>query len=396
MVELSLRDLRAVWVWVLVIGVATVATVVGFVYMTVDTVSEVTSVVGFGRPGPDEVSFLRVADPSAGIEQFFGTMSQARASVMDQPGLQVLMSQMQSDGTLYMSGFLGNLLSDRMRNAEFQGLPAVFVGIAPPLPSSPAGSWEVEDRALLWGELGAVEGAGPELTSTNLYGIALHQVSDSSPGVTFVDGDGRTRSTGIRPVVAMSPQHATQLAGSGRVSEVVGSVTCRCDVAHLTAIATRMTDASRAAGHDRTYFAVGLESVVGPVERARAVWGGLATAHTLGVVAAIALLLGVLSHLLVSRRAGRWVTQHLAGCAARRIHVRTQTIMALPFLLPALGGLVVVQRAVAMTPVPGPMPPRLVVAVVLGILLLHAVPSWKIAVRVQQVLRDVQQAGDGA
>lgn len=105
-------DLRRVGGWVVTILITTLVVAILTTYTAVFSVAEGKTGTLSTRPPHEPLGFLRVIDPSESIDRGFQSIEDAEKSVLDEPGLRVLLDEILGDDRMFVVLPLGAFTYD--------------------------------------------------------------------------------------------------------------------------------------------------------------------------------------------------------------------------------------------------------------------------------------------
>ena len=341
-------DVKGIRGWLLAVATAT------FLASLITTLAVAEGRQGFqdGTLSPDPprspLSFVRVVDPSESIQQDLDTF--ADSTVLDTPGVSLLLDRVSQDRNSFMTLPLGAFTSDLTVFSEMAHRGRVVVGTLPSLHRGPS----ISGRSELWGSL--PDGLR-SVSDSRLGPVPLDRASTSNVDVQYVAGNGRRVSTADQPLVVMDVAAARSLGvyAPYRVSDVVGSFTCYCSTARLDGLADRMTTAERRAGSPRVFYAVGYPGLVGPVERSATASGVETAVVFTGVLVALGGFVVMAAHLFWVRRRHDYGVEWRFGASRLALLARQQVVTLVGITVPVGLGYLVIEKSLRTSLVPPPL-----------------------------------------
>lgn len=280
-------------------------------------------------PSTEPASFLRVIDPSDSPEV---VVKPRDATVLEDPGMRVLLTRMQIDDRIRLHLPLNVFTSNTQ---FFPSLPDVGVATVVVGAQRPVNSTESNT---LRGDLAGV--GLPSISNEHLGPVAVRQLSDRPPNLGYLGGDGRYTRTDGEAVVWLTVMSARTLGVSRQFSagDIVAGLTCRCSSAQLTRVARAMNEAEREGASSRRFYAVDRGSLIGPAQRQRAAATGMTALFSLASFALmLAFIVGGCRHFWLRERADVGVEQR-SGASSSALQIRAQVKPLLAFTLPASVG----------------------------------------------------------
>lgn len=378
-----LADLRRVAGWVVLLALLSVTVAAVSTYNAAFGIFELRS--GALSAPPEPAAFLRAVDPRESIVTRIDSEADLEATVLDQPGLAVLLERMQQDDRTYLALPLDAFVPSGRTGLSLDSRITAVVGVAPDfLPARPA-----PGTVALWGDLDEQQAGALGVTGRAVLGHPVEQVDTGRPDLRYVSGDGRRGVTEGPALVAFDPATATELGVSPpyHPSEVVASFTCRCTAAELEDLAGEMTDAEARAGTGRAFYAVDRSQLVGPAERSAAVSELLNAGHAGVTLLSVACLTIMAAQVFWRRNAHVYRVERLAGSSERALHVRAQALIAAGLTLPATTAVVLVNALLATGEWPEPLTPAAQLGALALIALLHVLAGALTAARLRRLCR---------
>lgn len=380
-----LADLRQVGGWVISIALVAVVVSILAAYMATFGVAEARSGALTPAPPQQPLSFLRAIDPNESIMTTVESVEELDRSVLDGPGLKVLLDRMVQDDRMFIALPLNAFILDGRSGTTVDSRVTAVLGAAPPfLGEAPGGG-----VALLWGSLTDGSEGGTGVNDSSIHGHRVHRVSEQPIATEYVAGSGRRTFTSDAALVAFDVATGRDLGVSNpyHVSEVIRGFTCYCDVAELVDLADAMSEAESRAGTGRGFYPVGYEGVVGPVQRSRALAEMLNAGHAVGTLLSVWCLVVMVAQVFWARRSRVYLAERLCGSSEVAIQVRGQLLIALSLTLPALAGYELVNAALRPAGWPLPLPSDARILAIAGAAVLHTLAGAVTAVRIHRLCR---------
>lgn len=279
-------DLRRVGGWVFTILITTLVVAILTTYTAVFSVAEGGTGTLSTTPPHEPLGFLRVIDASESIVRGFQSIEDAEKSVLDEPGLQVLLDGMVDDDRMFIALPISAFIQHFRAGNALNGIEAYAVmGTAPPfLDEAPR-----DGTVQLWGSLDASPEAAAWVSDRAIHGHPVRQMAEDRLTAEYVAGSGHRISTSDLPTVAFDVPtgRAPGVQAPPHVSEVVRGFSCYYDTSELVGLAEAMTEAEMQAGTGRVFYAVGYDGLIGPVERSRALSATLLTGHAFATLLSV-------------------------------------------------------------------------------------------------------------
>ena len=337
------------------------------------------------QPPREPLGFIRAVDPHGAIVTHAETVEDLSRSMLDEPGMGVLLEAMERDERIFMTLPLDAFSQSHAMPVELRAPVLAIVGTGPPfLDAGPTDS-----HSVLWG---STRGEPDDMVHDSaVFGHPVRQIDDRPPGTEFVRGSGHAVSADQHAVVALTPSTARAwgIASPPGLAEIVASVTCYCSSAELSLVADQMTAAEAEAGTGRVFYSTDYAGLIGPVERSRALTEALIGGP---VIVALLGLLGLVVVVLQVCWARRWevyAVEVRSGAREMAIHVRTQLLVVIALTVPALLAVLLVNSAMDPDVAPPPLSSRALTAVGLTIIGAHLSAGASMVARVRRLCRDL-------
>lgn len=343
-------DLRGAKRWLAVIAAASFAVSAVTTYLASFGLADIYAGTLSTRPPEEPLSFLRVADPDDSIARTVDDPGELNSGLQT-PGLAVLLDRMSHDDRMYLTLPLGAFMSDRAYFQDMASSGLVVVGRSPAFlrDISPDGP-----GPFLWG---SIPRGVPGLSDNRIGPVAVRRASATPPSRSYVQGSGLRRKTGNEAVLQLPPGDARTLGVSVvySASDIADAFTCRCGAEELAGVARTMTQAERASGSHRVFYAVPYDGLVGPVERSTSAFEVLGVVFAAGTLLGVSVFAAMAVLLFWKRREHDYAVEQRSGAAERALQLRQQVIIATGVTFPVAAGFLLVDAVVrADQPVPWP------------------------------------------
>lgn len=329
----AMADLRPFRPWVPVLMVT------GFTMAFVSAVAaggltDLASAGGLGPSRPEALSYLRVLDADEAPTTTVESVEELKASTLDEPGLAVLMDEMDRDDRLFIVLYLQSLTNSYVYGGTVESGVAV-IGSAPSwLPADGASA----DAVLLWGEMPP---GAPSVDDAHFGELPVQRMGAANPRASWAGVHRIAYRPGSDAVVLFRPDLARR-AGvdltTTRVADVLSGLTCECEVGELEPVAAAMTQAERAAGTRRLYYAVAEEDSLGPFVRSTEAVLGLTAVALAAIAVGVLLFAHVAAVAFWDRSRRHYRIEHRAGARLASLATRQQATLLLVVTGPVLTG----------------------------------------------------------
>lgn len=207
------------------------------------------------------VSFLRALDPDDKITRNQG--SKFGESILDQPGMSILVSALREDDRLMIAIDSETLSGNMEFFPELLKDVLVVVGEAPYfLPEAV----KARDDSWVLGDLSA----GEKVRSDVHFGpVQLEEIDATVPDIHFVAGNGAVYNTADYSAVVRLTVDDMEKVGivNNTAADFSKAVTCRCEPLELKELAQEMNSAEIEADTSRRFYAVRYSDLVTPADR---------------------------------------------------------------------------------------------------------------------------------
>jgi hypothetical protein len=340
-------DVRGIRRWVLAVALATAFIAVGATYLAAFSVPFARDGTLAIAPPDGPIAFIRGVDPEESIDI---DGSDGLPSVLEQPGLRVLLSEISRSSRMYLLLGADLLTTNGGEFAQSASHGRVVV----------AGDSRVLGERMAGLRLPTAWGSmrdGPAGVTDSQFGpLNVTRVSSTPLDAVIFTGGGRRTHTGDDSLLLMTPKDAARLGAypPASVTQVVDGFVCYCAPDDLVDLTARMTDAEHAAGLDRIYYPVGYAGLIGPTERAQGAVEVLGTAFAIVSFATVCCF-GLASGEMFWRRCRKhYGIERLHGASEFALQLRQQTVVAAAVTGPAMIGFLVVDVTLRMA---APEPP---------------------------------------
>ncbi len=376
-------DLARLRVWL--IAVVTTTTLVSAIltYTMAFTAEAARDGALSTTPPQEPLSFLRVVDPRSSI-----VSSSNERSTLDTPGMKLLLDRMSRRSEIFMAIPLQAFTADTRRFSNMVNRGLVIVGAPPPF----------LDHAAITGKqivlLGSIAGQVPEVDDSRIGEHAVHQEATQPPAFSYVAGSGRVASSGIEPIVLMSPASARDVGiyPPFDATRIASTVTCYCSATTLSAVAEEMTRMEELAGADRVYYATSYGGLIGPVERSWAASQVINLALPACALLSVLVLVVAAARLVWSRRVHAYQVEWLCGAGELGLQVRQQIIILVALTTPLATGFVAIDTVLRISGSPPPWPAGGGTLLAVGVVGVQVLAGFDIAQRVRTLFRGTRKA----
>lgn len=168
------------------------------------------------------------------------------------------------------------------------------------------------------------------------------------PSRSYIQGSGLRRKTGNGTVLQLSPADTRTLGVpvTYSASDITDAFICACGAEGLAGLARTITQAERASGSHRVFYAVPYDGLVGPVERSTIAFDVLGVGFAAGTFLGVSVFTAMALLLFWKRREHDYAVEQRSGAAERALQLRQQVIIATGVTFPVVAGFLLVDAVV--------------------------------------------------